>query len=93
MLGYGGDYFDVQLSASDVGKVSNLDNTKVVLVRTGYASLAPSFLAPVVLTLLRPLADSRHMVRFLNCRHWRGGPCADFATLTAMNMGQRHVQL
>lgn len=38
MLGYGGDYFDVALSASDVGQVSNLDNTEVVLIRPGFSS-------------------------------------------------------
>lgn len=39
-LSYGGAYFDVSLSASDVGSVSNLDNTKVVLVRPGFSTHA-----------------------------------------------------
>ncbi|KAL8277617.1 hypothetical protein RQP46_010049 [Phenoliferia psychrophenolica] len=39
-LGYGGNYFDLQLSSTDVGKISNLDNTKVVLVRTGFSTHA-----------------------------------------------------
>ncbi|KAI5479758.1 glyoxal oxidase [Pseudohyphozyma bogoriensis] len=39
-LGYGGDYFTVNLSATDVGQVSNLDNTKVVLIRPGFSTHA-----------------------------------------------------
>lgn len=39
-LGYGGNYFDVKLSASDLGAISNLDNTKVVIIRTGFSTHA-----------------------------------------------------
>ncbi|KAK4052086.1 hypothetical protein OIV83_002380 [Microbotryomycetes sp. JL201] len=39
-LGYGGNYFDIKLSAADVGKVANLDNTKVVLIRPGFSTHA-----------------------------------------------------
>ncbi|ORY61159.1 copper radical oxidase [Leucosporidium creatinivorum] len=39
-LGYGGKYFDVSLSADDVRKVANLDNTKVVLIRPGFSTHA-----------------------------------------------------
>lgn len=39
-LSYGGSYFDVQLSSSDVGPLSNLDNTKVVLIRPGFSTHA-----------------------------------------------------
>lgn len=39
-LGYGGASFDVKLSAIDVGQLSNLDNTKVVLIRPGFSTHA-----------------------------------------------------
>lgn len=35
-ISYGGNYFDIQLSSTDVGALSNLDNTKVVLIRPGF---------------------------------------------------------
>ncbi|GAA6063549.1 hypothetical protein JCM10212_002661 [Sporobolomyces blumeae] len=39
-LSYGGDYFDIQLSSADVGSVSNLDNTRVTLIRPGFSTHA-----------------------------------------------------
>ncbi|GAA6021883.1 hypothetical protein JCM10207_004532 [Rhodosporidiobolus poonsookiae] len=41
-LSYGGDYFDVTLSSSDLGSdaSSKLDNTKVVLIRPGFSTHA-----------------------------------------------------
>ncbi|SGY66362.1 BQ5605_C004g02665 [Microbotryum silenes-dioicae] len=39
-LGYGGSYFNVTLSQTDVGNVSKLDNTKVVLIRPGFSTHA-----------------------------------------------------
>ncbi|GAA5964759.1 hypothetical protein JCM3765_002545 [Sporobolomyces pararoseus] len=39
-LSYGGDFFDITLSASDVGKVANLDNTRVTLIRPGFSTHA-----------------------------------------------------
>jgi len=39
-LTYGGDYFDVTLSATDVGKTANLDNTRVTLIRPGFSTHA-----------------------------------------------------
>ncbi|BGP45591.1 hypothetical protein JCM10450v2_001410 [Rhodotorula kratochvilovae] len=42
-LSYGGDFFDVTLSAEDVGKLDNLANTKVTLVRTGFSTHAMNF--------------------------------------------------
>lgn len=54
-LGYGGNYFDIGLSSSDVGEVSNLDNTRVVLVRGHTAVSLSLFLYrdwPLMLALL-----------------------------------------
>ncbi|TNY18275.1 copper radical oxidase [Rhodotorula diobovata] len=42
-LTYGGNYFDVTLSAEDVGKTDNLANTKVTLVRPGFSTHAMNF--------------------------------------------------
>ncbi|GAA5955092.1 hypothetical protein JCM21900_001609 [Sporobolomyces salmonicolor] len=39
-ISYGGPYFDVNLSSSDVGKVANLDNTRVVIIRPGFSTHA-----------------------------------------------------
>ena len=39
-LTYGGNYFDIELSAADVGDVKNLDNTIVTLVRPGFSTHA-----------------------------------------------------
>jgi hypothetical protein len=39
-LGYGGNYFEVKLSAADVGAASNIANTKVVLIRGGFSTHA-----------------------------------------------------
>ncbi|BGO97295.1 Copper radical oxidase [Rhodotorula toruloides ATCC 204091] len=39
-LTYGGDYFDIKLLASDVGKTDNLANTRVTLVRPGFSTHA-----------------------------------------------------
>ncbi|SCV72721.1 BQ2448_4258 [Microbotryum intermedium] len=39
-LGYGGSYFNVTLSKTDVGNVSKLDNTMVVLIRPGFSTHA-----------------------------------------------------
>lgn len=39
-LGYGGKYFNIALSASDVGAASNLDSTKVTIVRPGFSTHA-----------------------------------------------------
>lgn len=39
-LTYGGDYFNVSLSSSDVGNKTNLENTKVVVIRVGYSTHA-----------------------------------------------------
>lgn len=39
-LTYGGNYFDIELSAADVGEVKNLDNTIVTLVRPGFSTHA-----------------------------------------------------
>ena len=39
-ISYGGNYFDVSLSSTDVGKIANLDNTKVVLIRPGFSTHA-----------------------------------------------------
>lgn len=40
-LSYGGDYFNITLSASDLGNnASNIDTVKVVVMRTGYSTHA-----------------------------------------------------
>jgi hypothetical protein len=39
-LGYGGNYFNITISATDLGPISNLDNTKVTIVRTGFSTHA-----------------------------------------------------
>lgn len=39
-LSYGGNYFDVTLSASDIGNAANLDNTRVTLIRPGFSTHA-----------------------------------------------------
>jgi len=39
-LSYGGAYFDVHLDAASVGSASNLDNTKVTIVRPGFSTHA-----------------------------------------------------
>lgn len=40
VLTYGGNYFDVKISAHDLGSLSNLDNTKVTIIRTGFSTHA-----------------------------------------------------
>jgi len=43
-ISYGGNSFDIQLSSSDLsGNTSNVNNTKVVLVRTGFSTHALNF--------------------------------------------------
>ena len=39
-IGYGGNYFNISLPASSVGAISNLDNTKVTIIRPGFSTHA-----------------------------------------------------
>ena len=63
-LSYGGNYFDISLSTTDVGKIANLDNTKVVLIRTGCVHLRSTGTSDSMLTLWASV--SRRMV----CSTW-----------------------
>lgn len=39
-IGYGGDYFNIELSHSDLGITRNINTTKAVLIRTGFSTHA-----------------------------------------------------
>lgn len=45
MLGYGGDYFEMTLPASSIPDPSVLANTKVMVLRSGFATHAINFVS------------------------------------------------
>lgn len=54
-LTYGGKSFDLTLSSTDVGSASNLENTKVVLIRPGFSTHAMSVFLSLLLLLFESL--------------------------------------